>query len=308
MNFLATARRKLNDVLFGPETPARLFVLQAGFMILFAGRTLTVPFFKLTPQPSGLFRPVPLIGFLNQMPPRALVIAVQLVVVVATVAWFVVGRCAAGRSPEWRARGRRIAFVTAWIAFLFLAALPASRGKIYHRDLLLVWGAAPLLLAPTDVSFRDRVPSRRAGWPVRSSIAFLSVAYFCTGFQKLKTSGFEWIFSDNLEWALYWGRVRGAPPPWRELAFFIADRSWLAQLSAAGIVLFEIGFPIALFFPRTRPAFIVAAWLFHGGTYLMLGLDYWFYAFVVTLVLVNWPPVIDRLIDRVRRTPIPAPL
>ncbi len=294
---LATTRRKVSDVLFGPETPARLLVLQGGFMVLFAGRTLAVPYYKLTPQPPGLFRPVPLIGFVDRMPPRAMVIALEVLVVAATIAWFAVGR-----SVDWRARGRRIAFVTAWIGFLFLAALPASRGKIYHRDLLLVWGAAPLLLAPTDVWFKDRVPSRRTGWPVRSSIAFLSVAYFCTGFQKLRTSGIDWIFSYNLAWALYWGRVRGAPPPWRELAFFIADRSWLAQVSAAGIVLFEIGFPLVLFFPRIRPAFIVGAWLFHGGTYLMLGLDYWFYAFVVTLVLVNWPPVIDR----VRRAPVPT--
>ena len=294
---LAAVWRKLDDVLFGPETPARLVVLQGGFMLLFAGRMIAVPFYKLTPLPPGLFRPVPLISFLDRMPSRPVVIALQVMVVAATVTWFAVGR-----SHAWRARGRRIAFVTAWIGFLLLAALPASRGKIYHRDLLLVWGAAPLLLAPTDVSFRDRVPSRRAGWPVRSSIAFLSVAYFCTGFQKLRTSGLEWIFSDNLKWALYWGRVRGAPPPWRDLAFFIADRPWLAQLSAAGIVLFEIGFPLALFFPRTRPAIIVGAWLFHVGTYLMLGLDYWFYAFVVTLVLVNWPPVLDRI----RRAPAPV--
>ncbi|MEX0666565.1 MAG: hypothetical protein WD598_17555 [Acidimicrobiia bacterium] len=286
--------RKLDDVLFGPETPARLVFLQGGIMVLFAARTIAVPYYKLTPQPPGLFRPVPIIDFLDRMPPRSAVFALEAIVIFATFAWFVVGR-----SPEWRARGRRIAFVTAWVAFLFLAALPASRGKIYHRDLLLVWGAAPLLLAPTDVSFRDRTPSRRTGWPVRSSIAFLSVTYFCTGFQKLKTSGIEWIFSDNLQWALYWGRVRGAPPPWRELAFFIADRPWLSQLSAAFIVCFEVGFPLVLFFPKTRPAFIVGAWAFHVGTYLMLGLDYWFYAFVVTLVLVDWPPLIDRL----RRAP-----
>jgi hypothetical protein len=143
---------------------------------------------------------------------------------------------------------------------------------------------------------------------VRSSIAFLSVAYFCTGFQKLKVSGLEWIFSDNLQWALYWGRVRGAPPPWRELAFFIADRPWLSQLSAAFIVAFEIGFPIALFWKRSRPVFVAGAWAFHVGTYLMLGLDYWFYAFVVTLVLVDWPPLIDQISRRItRRTPTPQP-
>lgn len=293
---VSAARRKLDDVMFGPETPARLVFLQGGLMVLFAARTISVPYYRLTPQPPGLFRPVPVIGFLDRMPPRALVLALEAIVVTATVVWFAAGR------TSWRARGRRIAFVVAWVGFLFLAALPASRGKIYHRDLLLLWGAVPMLLAPTDGRFGDRTPSRRTGWPVRSSIAFLSVAYFCTGFQKLSATGLDWIFSDNLRWALYWGRVRGAAPPWRELAFFIADRSWLAQLSAAGILLFEIGFPLALFFPRTRPAFIVAAWLFHGGTYLMLGLDYWFYAFVVTLVLVNWPPVIDRL----RRSPVPA--
>jgi len=291
--------RKLDDVMFGAETPARLLVLQGGFMVFFAARTLVEPPHRLTPQPPGLFRPVPMIEFLDRMPPRSLVIAGEAVVVLAVLAWFLVGR-----SPRWRARGRRIAYVSAWIVFVLLATLPASRGKIWHRDLLLIWGSAPLLLAPTDASFNDRTPSRRTGWPVRSSLAFLAVAYFCTGFQKLRASGLEWIFSDNLQWALYWGRVRGDPPPWRELAFFIADRPWLSQLSAAFIVAFEVGFFLVLFFPKTRLVFLLGAWAFHVGTYLMLGLDYWFYAFVVTLVLVDWPRVADRFTGR---TPAPQP-
>jgi hypothetical protein len=303
MSILLGLGRKLNDAVFCPEAPARLVVIQGGFMVFFAARLLVEPPHRLTPQPSGLFRPVPMIGFLDRMPPRALVLAAEVVVVLAVLAWFLVGR-----SPSWRAHGRRIAYVTAWVLFVLLATLPASRGKIWHRDLLLIWGSAPLLLAPTDVSFRDRKPSRRAGWPVGSSIAFLSVAYFSTGFQKLRASGLEWIFSDNLQWALYWGRVRGDPPPWRDLAFFIADRTWLSQLSAAFIVLFELLFFLVLFFPRTRPVFVLGAWAFHVGTYLMLGLDYWFYAFVVTLVLVNWPPLIDQISRRItRRTPAPQP-
>ncbi|MBM3671146.1 MAG: hypothetical protein FJW86_02995 [Actinobacteria bacterium] len=295
---LTVVRRTVHDAFFRPETPARLVVLQGGFMAFFAARILVEPAHRLTPQPPGLFRPVPMIELLDRMPPKGVVIAGEIIVLLAVAAWFRVGR-----SPEWRARGRRIAYVVAWVVFLLLATLPASRGKIWHRDLLLIWGSAPLLFAPTDGSWRDRRTTRRAGFAVNSSIAFLSVAYFCTGFQKLKASGLEWIFSDNLQWALYWGRVRGDPPPWRELAFFIADRPWLSQLSAAFIVAFEVGFILVLFFPKTRPAFIVAAWMFHVGTYLMLGLDYWFYAFVVTLVLVDWP----RIAERVRRQPVPAP-
>jgi hypothetical protein len=296
-DLLGRARRVVHDAFFRPETPARLVVLQGGFMVFFAARLLVEPAHRLTPQPPGLFRPVPMIELLDRMPPKWIVILGEVIVLLAAAAWFL-----AGRSPTWRARGRRIAYVTGWVVFLLLATLPASRGKIWHRDLLLIWGSAPLLVAPTDGSLTDRVATRRAGFAVNSSIAMLSVAYFCTGFQKLKASGLEWIFSDNLQWALYWGRVRGDPPPWRELAFFIADRPWLSQLSAAFIVAFEVGFILVLFFPRTRPAFIVAAWTFHVGTYLMLGLDYWFYAFVVTLVLVDWP----KAIDRVRRQPVAA--
>jgi len=297
MSVLGAVRRRLHDSLFGPETPARLVVLQGGFMAFFAARILYEPAHRLTPQPSGLFRPVPMIQFLDRMPPKAIVVAGEVLVLLATFTWFLVGR-----SPSWRARGRRIAYVTAWVVFLLLATLPASRGKIWHRDLLLIWGSAPLLLAPTDGGIHHRAPTRRAGFAVNSSIAFLSVAYFCTGFQKLKASGLEWIFSDNLQWALYWGRVRGDPPPWRELAFFIADRPWLSQLSAAFIVAFEVGFFLVFFFPKTRRAFLIGAWMFHVGTYLMLGLDYWFYAFVVTLVLVDWP----KLADRIRRQPVPT--
>jgi hypothetical protein len=291
--------RRIDDALFGPETGARLVVLQGGLMGLFALRTITVPYYLMAPQPPALFRPVPMLSFLDRMPSRPVIAAAQAVVILCVLGWFV-----AGRFPVRQAGIRRATFIGAWAAFSFVIALAGSRGEVYHRELLLIWAAAPVLFAPTDVSFRDRERSRHTGWPIRTSIAFMSVSYFCTGFWKLRASGLDWVFSDNLQWALYWGRVRGAPPPWRELAYFIADRPVLAQISAAGILAFEILFPLVLFVPRMRPAFVVGAWLFHGGTFLMLGLDYWGYALVVTLVLVDWPPLVDRI---TRRTPAPQP-
>jgi hypothetical protein len=73
-----------------------------------------------------------------------------------------------------------------------------------------------------------------------------------------------------------------------ELARLIADRAWLAHLVAAGTMAFELGFPLLVLHRRTRPALVVLAFVFHGGIWLTLGLDYWKYAFVVALLLVDW--------------------
>jgi hypothetical protein len=274
--------RRLDDLLFGPETPARLLVVQAGFMLVIGFRTVLSPYPKLTPQPDGLFRPVPYLRFLDHMPPVAAIVAFQVVGALAVLAWFW-----AGLSPRLRSRVRRSAYALAWCCLFVLAGLRASRGKILHIELLLVWASLPFVLAPGDATLADRRPQRRTGWPIRSSIALVSAAYLLTGVWKLRNSGLDWIFSNNMRWALSWAQ--------RDLGLFIAHHAWLAKLSAAGIMLFELGFPIVLVWRRARPAFVIGAWLLHAGTFLTLGLDYWLYACVVTILLVDWPPLLDRL-------------
>jgi hypothetical protein len=297
-----STKRRLDDVLFGPETPARLLVVQGGFMVLFALRALLSPYPKLTPAPAALFDPVPFLSFLDRMPSRALINALQAVVIVSVLVWFWIGRDATRRATV-----RRVAFAVAWLGMIGLSGLRASRGKIHHIELIALWAALPLVFAPGDATFSDRVPTRRTGWPIRSSIGIVSACYFLTGFQKLAHSGLDWVFSDNMKWALAWGRVRGEPPPLRELGVWIADHAWLAAMSAGFILLFEISFPLVLVFRRVRPAYVAGAWLFHGGTFLLLGLDYSVWIAVVTILLVDWPPLLDRLPGRRSRPPDPPP-
>lgn len=293
--------RRLDDVLFGPESPARLLTVQAGFMLAIGLRAVLSPYPKLTPAPAALFKPVPFLSFLDKMPPRAVVNVLQVVVALAVVSWFWVAR-----APRWRHVVRRTAFAVAWLCFLVLAGLRASRGKIFHIELLLVWGSLPLVFAPVDATFDDRRPTRRTGWPIRTAIGVVAACYFMTGIQKIMNSGFDWVFSDNMRWSLAWGRVRGEPPPWRELGVFIADHPWLAQLSAGFILAFELTFALVLVFKRLRPAYVVAAWMFHAGTLLLLGLDYIMWGVTVTILLVDWPPLLDRL-QRLVKAPRVAP-
>jgi hypothetical protein len=47
---------------------------------------------------------------------------------------------------------------------------------------------------------------------------------------------------------------------------------------------------------------VVAAWLFHLGTLGLLGLDYMVWPCTVTILLIDWPAVADR-VHRWRNAP-----
>jgi hypothetical protein len=295
--------RRLDDVLFGPEAPARLVAVQGLFLVLISVRTVSSPYPKLAGAPPALFKPTYIVSWLDAMPSRTVIIAVQALIVMATITWFVIGR-----NPQWRGPIRRGAYLVAWLGFLFLAALRGSRGKIFHIELLLVWASFPLVFAPGDARWSDRIPTRRTGWPIRTAIGAMSTIYCLTGVWKLRNSGLDWVFSENMKWSLAWGRVRGERPPLGDLGVWIADHTWMSQVFAACILVFEVTFPLALFFRRVRPVYVVAAWFFHLGTLLLLGLDYTVWPATVTVLLVDWPAVVDRAQRWRRRDEAPAPI
>ncbi|MBM3660661.1 MAG: hypothetical protein FJW95_14335 [Actinobacteria bacterium] len=290
----ATDRRSVgrwfDDLLFGPEAPARLLAVQALFLVLIAVRTVLSPYPKLAGAPEALFKPAWAVSWLDAMPPRWVIVLVQVAIVGAAVAWFVIGR-----HPQWRGPVRRGAYAIAWLGFFFLAALRGSRGKIFHIELLLVWASLPLVFAPGDARWSDRRPQRRYGWTIRTAIAAMSVIYCFTGLQKLRASGLGWVFSDNMKWALAWGRVRGEATPLQDVAVWLAAHRPLPEIFALCILVFEVSFPLVVFFRRVRPAFVVAAWLFHMGTVLLLGLDYTMWPATVTILLLDWPAIVDRV-------------
>jgi hypothetical protein len=274
--------------LFSPGTELQLTAVITGLAALIGLHLAFFPWAELAQLPPALLRPVPLLFFLDSMPPAAVIVAIQVAGVAA----------AALAAAGWR---RRTTLAVAWLAYLVLAALRASRGKIQHNDLLLLIGCVPFLLAPAT-RWLHRATTRRSalwGWPIHTALTFVAGAYFFTGLRKLTVSGVAWVTSDNMSWILYAGANGKAKVP--ELALFIADRPWLSQLAAAVVMGFELGFPLLLLYRRARPAVVATAFAFHGGTWLTLGLDYWKYAFVVTLLLVNWEPLFLRL-----RRPVPG--
>ena len=261
--------------LFGAESGRRLVAVHLGLAALLGLRIALGPYAQLAGQPRALFRPVWFLRLLPEMPPLAVIVGLQVVGTVAAVA-----ACVR------RDRARRVAFALAWLSLLVLAGLRASRGKVLHNDVLLLLACVPFLAAPA-VDDRGESESRRYGWPIRTAMVVVAGAYFFAGFHKLVGSGLAWVTSDNVQNILLVAS-RSGRVMFPDVAEFLSRQAAMAHLIAAVTVLVEVTFPVVLAWRRARPFYAGAAAVLHATTWLLLGIDYWLWAAVTPLVLVDW--------------------
>jgi hypothetical protein len=279
-------RRALDDALWGPETGARLLVVHVGLSLLIGVRIVAGSYRQLAGTPAALVDPVPLLGWLDRMPSAEVFVALQVVGGLAALA------AALRKRP-------RLAFAVAWVCYLVLAGLRGSRGKVLHNDLLLLWASAPFLLAPARIDRRDPVPRRRYGWPVRVAIVIVALVYFLAGYHKLRRSGLEWAYGDNMRYVALWGPSIGASG-WEGLARWVGEHLWVARASGVFILGLELTFPVVVFVRRARVWYALAAVVLHVTTWFLLGLDYWAWAVTVPLVLIDWPAAVAGLRARLQ--------
>ncbi len=268
-------RARLDDALFGSETPRRLWVVHSLLAMLLGIRVVAGPYHEVAETtPDGLFRPPWFLGWLDSMPPVWSIVVAQTIAVVATVAF------CARRFP-------RAAFITLWCCYLFVAAVRDARGKILHNDVLALLVSVPFLVAPVDGDRQDRRPTRRVGWPIRTACAVIALGYFFAGWHKVVRSGLEWVTTDNVRNAIAWG-PKPAVGRWDGLADLLTAHWAVGRVMALGTILFEVGFLAFFFVPRLRIPLAALATTLHVLTYFVFGLDYAMWIAVLWLFAIRW--------------------
>ncbi len=262
--------------LFAPGSAHRVACVRIALVLIIGLRLITHQWWSMSGRPAELFRPVPVVAWLDTVPSAWVLTLIEVVGLSAVVL------CVLGR---WT----RPSFGTAWACLLLLGAFHSSAGKIMHNEVLLLLASVPVLFAPRWARAWDRRESIAAGWPPRLAIIVMAAVYFMAGLRKVMVSGPDWVLSDNLSWVLYAGAQSDnslAPA----LAVAIAG-TWLPPVVAGATLVLELGAPLLLWGRRTRYLFAAGIVGMHAGIGLLLGLDYSAWALTVIALVFPW----DRL-------------
>jgi len=207
----------------------------------------------------------------------------------------------------------RASFAIVTAVGLWFWMLPEMAGAVFHYHHLL-WLSALLAVSPCgDALSIDRWRAARRGVPppverhllygapLRIAWILIGFVYFFPGAWKVASSGWAWIWSDNLRdhlWAK-WAQM----PSYRPL-LRIDRYPVLLRLGALFVVALELSFGVLVLFRRTRLVAIAAAFAFHQMTAWFMGLRFpalW----LCFTIFVDWTPIAAWLRARLRR---PAPI
>jgi hypothetical protein len=308
--------RRADGWVFAPEDARRLAAVRIGLCGLLALRLAISDYGVVAGGPAAPVQPLSYLQLFERMPYQEVVTALQVCGVAAALV------AAAGLALR---VSLPVAFVcSVALNGMFQNTLPVQ----FYNDVVLTLCLLVLLAcgAASAETWSLRQPMRRVlrslcrrpaaesttavsptngeryGWPIRTAMIAIALAYFFVGFQKWRNSGLQWVTSDNLRWILYASSDGRSQP--NGLALFIADRPLLAHAFAAGSLLLETCFPLVLFVPRLRWLFLPGVVAMHVGIRLAIGLDYSAQWLTLLIVFINWPVVVASFRRTVARVPV----
>lgn len=162
-------------------------------------------------------------------------------------------------------RSLRAATTVLAVATLLLLTQRSSGGQILWFDVLPTLHVVALAAGATLQPARGFDP-RTAGWALRLAALMTVATYVAAGIAKLRIGGLDWIADGVLERHIAFSGMRldvlgGTPSP---LAAPLVDLGVASAPLAVGVLVIELGAPLALVNRRIAIAWSAAAWLMHA--------------------------------------------
>jgi predicted DCC family thiol-disulfide oxidoreductase YuxK len=162
----------------------------------------------------------------------------------------------------------------------YLFGLPHNFGQTYHFDAILVFVFAILTVARCGDAvsihaLRSRQLAKPSGeyrWPLRLIWVTMALVFCAAGLSKLRHSGLEWAFSENMSIILtksHYGTSDADPLV--DWGLFIARSPLLSQGFAFISLVVETAFPLALLSRRAAMLLVPGAFMMLLGIRVLMG-------------------------------------
>ena len=192
---------------------------------------------------------------------------------------------------------------SAALLFLFYEGLVRSFGLFNHDEMPMVYILVVLAFTPCGDAFSlDKRFGRRQpkpgdliyGYPILLMRALLAWSYFSSGLIKLRSAGLSYFNPDSLPTLAIFHSLDNLHETQFRLAFWLPQVRGLTTVAVIVVLLWEIAFPLAIFFKTARRIILVFGVLFHVSTLLFMNI-FFPYHLAAYAVFVDWPRLIARI-------------
>ncbi len=138
------------------------------------------------------------------------------------------------------------------------------------------------------------------GYPILLMRVLLAWSYFSAALIKLRVAGLSYLSADNLSSLAIYHSLDNLHDTHFRLAFWLPQVGQYATAFVGLGVLWELLFPLAIFFRRARLIILSFGIIFHLGTLFFMNI-FFPYHLAMYLVFVDWPPLLRRAEGLLRR-------
>jgi Vitamin K-dependent gamma-carboxylase len=271
-------------------------MVRAGVCGFILSEILLTSFSDLGRLPVTLFRPV---GLMQLLPWRCYDLLLNRTGLVS-LKWLLIVSLLAAALGHWTSLSTK----SSAVLFLFYEGLLRSYSHFNHDEMPAVYILLVLALVPCGEGFSIDVWRKRArpradgfvySYPLLLLRCLLAWSYFSSALIKLRVSGLKYLSPENLPNLAMVHSLDNLHDTHFRFAFLLPQFRAYMPVLAGLLLLWELSFPLAIFFRRLRWLILGAGILFHLATLFFMNI-FFPYHLAMYLVFVDWGSVRKRLL------------
>ena len=200
--------------------------------------------------------------------------------------------------------GTVVSTKTSLVLVVFYQGLLRSFGHFNHDEMIAVYFMVVLAFTPCGDAFsidsrmrkatRER-PAFAYAYPILLMQLLLAWVYFSSALIKIRVAGLKYLSADNLPALAIFHSLDNLHDTSFKIAFMLPQIKQYLPFAVAFVLIWELLFPLAVFFQRIRWWILGIGVVFHLATLFVMNI-FFPHQLAMYLVFVNWEPRMRRII------------